>query len=116
MAVAELRRLRQLEEENSKLSSWWPTCRWTSTCSRGDHKKALKPARKRELVRWLQSRFDISQRRACGLMQIVRASFRYQSRRPEPTALRICLRDPAASRVKYGYRRLHVLLRREGTP
>jgi putative transposase len=39
---------------------------------------------------------------------------RYQSRKDPQYALRIRLRDLAASRVRYGYRRLHVLLRREG--
>lgn len=38
----------------------------------------------------------------------------YQSRKDPQHALRIRLRDLAASRVRYGYRRLHVLLRREG--
>jgi len=66
------------------------------------------------LVRWLQTTYDISQRRACRLMQITRASFRYRHRRPEQTFLKMRLRELAASRVKSGYRRLHVLLRREG--
>ncbi len=39
---------------------------------------------------------------------------RYQSRRDSQTALRMRLKDLAAVRVRYGYRRLHVLLRREG--
>ncbi len=39
---------------------------------------------------------------------------RYQSRKDPQCALRIRLRDLAAARVRYGYRRLHVLLRREG--
>ncbi len=43
-----------------------------------------------------------------------RASHRYQARRDPAVALRMRLRELAASRVRYGYRRLHVLLRREG--
>ena len=39
---------------------------------------------------------------------------KYKSRKDPQHALRIRLRDLAASRVRYGYRRLHVLLRREG--
>ena len=38
----------------------------------------------------------------------------YRSRKDPQHALRIRLRDLAASRVRYGYRRLHVLLQREG--
>ncbi len=47
-------------------------------------------------------------------MQITPASFRYQHRRPDQAFLKMRLRELAASRVHYGYRRLHVLLRREG--
>ena len=63
---------------------------------------------------WLQDTYAISQRRACGLMGLVRASLVYQSRRPDDSALKLRMRDLAASRVSYGYRRIHVLLRREG--
>ncbi len=45
-----------------------------------------------------------------------RASFRYRSRRPEQTELQERLRTLAAERPRWGYRRLHVLLRREGHP
>ena len=47
-------------------------------------------------------------------MGIVRASLCYKSRRPDTSALKLRMRDLAASRVRYGYRRIHVLLRREG--
>ena len=43
-----------------------------------------------------------------------RSSQRYRSRGDPQVALRMRLKDLAASRVRYGYRRLHVLLRREG--
>ncbi len=48
------------------------------------------------------------------MLQISRSSLRYQSTARDQTALRMRLRDLAAARVRYGYRRLHVLLRREG--
>lgn len=56
----------------------------------------------------------VSERRACEVLQVARSSHRYRSVRDERAALRIRLRDRAASRVRYGYRRLCVLLRREG--
>ena len=65
-------------------------------------------------MRWLQTAYDVSQRRACGVMQIATASFRYRHRRPDQAFLKMRLRELAASRVRYGYRRLHVLLKREG--
>ena len=56
----------------------------------------------------------VSERRACQLIQLARSTWRYQSQAIDDTALRIRLKDLAASRVRYGYRRLHVLLLREG--
>jgi putative transposase len=47
---------------------------------------------------------------------VARSSYRYRSQAADQTALRLRLRDLAATRVRYGYRRLHVLLRREGWP
>lgn len=58
--------------------------------------------------------YTVSQRRACTALGFPRSSQRYQSVRDDRAALRIRLRDLAATRVRYGYRRLHILLRREG--
>jgi putative transposase len=69
---------------------------------------------KKELVRFLCTGFDISTHKACSLVGCSRSTFYYRSRRKDQTALLVRLRDLAASRVSYGYRRLHVLLRREG--
>jgi putative transposase len=44
-----------------------------------------------------------------------RASIRYRSRRPDDAAARARLRELAAVRRRFGYRRLQILLRREGT-
>ena len=55
-----------------------------------------------------------SERRACRLLGLSRSSYRYQSRRPEEKVLRQRLRELAAERRRFGYRRLAVLLRREG--
>ena len=56
----------------------------------------------------------VSERRACGVIELWRRTKRYVSIRDPQDALRIRLKDLAASRVRYGYRRLHVLLKREG--
>ena len=58
--------------------------------------------------------YGVSQRRACGVLGLARSSCRYQSVADEQAALKIRLRDVAQARVSYGYRRLHVLLHREG--
>src|SRR5262245_52747261 len=77
-------------------------------------KKSLKPRRRRLLVRELQVAYQVSERRACRALRFPRSSQRYVSVRGERTDLRVRLRDLAAVRVRYGYRRLHVLLQREG--
>jgi len=56
----------------------------------------------------------MSERRACQTIQADRKTVRYRSRRPDDAALRVRLRGLAAERCRFGYRRLHVLLRHEG--
>lgn len=58
--------------------------------------------------------YEVSERRACRVLGFPRSSHRYESVRDDRAELRIRLRDLAASRVHYGYIRLHTLLRREG--
>lgn len=58
--------------------------------------------------------YGVSERRACEVITLGRSSYRYKSVAGEQVALRMRLKELAASRVSYGYRRLHVLLRREG--
>ncbi len=56
----------------------------------------------------------LSERRACRLVGMRRSSYRYAVRRQEPAGLRERLRELAQERRRFGYRRLNVLLRREG--
>ena len=58
----------------------------------------------------------MSERRACAVIAADRKTIRYCSRRPPETALRARLRDLANERRRFGYRRLFILLRREGEP
>ena len=58
--------------------------------------------------------FQISQRRACLLIGIGRSTCRYRSQAEDQSALKMRIRDIAGVRVRYGYRRIHVLLQREG--
>jgi putative transposase len=74
----------------------------------------VKPAQKKTLVQFLQVGYQLSLRKACELIGLRRSTMYYQSQAKDQSALRIRLRDLAASRVRYGYRRLHVLLQREG--
>jgi putative transposase len=74
----------------------------------------VKPAQKRAAAQFFRVGFRVSERRACRVAGVPRSSYRYRSQAADQTALRLRLRDLAAARVRYGYRRLHVLLRREG--
>ena len=58
--------------------------------------------------------FQTSERRACAVLRFGRSTHRYRSRGDPQWFLRMRLRDLAQSRVFYGYRRLHILLLRDG--
>ncbi len=68
----------------------------------------------RPLVGFLQDGFRVSERRACRALRFARSSQRYQGVPDAQAALRMRIKELAATRVRYGYKRIHVLLRREG--
>jgi transposase InsO family protein len=74
------------------------------------------PAAKREAVAHLRDTLEMSERRACSLVAADRTMIRYRSRRPPESELRSRLRELAHQRRRFGYRRLFILLRREGEP
>ena len=55
----------------------------------------------------------MSERRACRVIDADRKSVRYRSTRGDDADLREKLRELANQRRRFGYRRLHILLRRE---
>lgn len=72
------------------------------------------PAVKKEAALYITQHHQLSQRRACSLASIPTCSLRYQSRREDALALRERLKELAQERPRFGYRRLHVMLLREG--
>ncbi len=74
------------------------------------------PAAKRAAVAHLQAELGLSERRACSIVSADRTMVRYRSRRPPDAEPRVRLRELANERRRFGYRRLFVLLRREGEP
>ena len=74
----------------------------------------VSPQARREAVTVLmrERRFGVT--RACGLVQISRSLYRYRSRRPPCADLRERICEIAAAKRRYGYRRVHIMLRREG--
>src|SRR5271155_3307035 len=77
-------------------------------------KKVVTPAARREATTYLRQTFEMSERRACRVIGSDRTSVRYQGVRPDDVTLRERLKALAQERRRFGYRRLHVLLRREG--
>jgi putative transposase len=71
------------------------------------------PSVRREVVKLLKSRGH-SERRACVLAGLRRSTCRYKHRRRDPAELTTRLGELASERPRFGYRRLHALLRREG--
>ena len=77
-------------------------------------KKAVKPRQRCRLARWAKEAYQIPERRAARLLQVAWSTMRYRKRKGLQEPLRRRLRELAATHVRYGYRRLTVLLRREG--
>jgi len=65
-------------------------------------------------VRQVQTAHAVSERRSCVALGVERSTIRYRSTRPDQAALRLRIRDLAKTRVRYGYFRIYILLRREG--
>lgn len=74
----------------------------------------MRPARRRRLVDEVRADWKVSIRRACATFRIDTSLYYYKSKRGEQADLKARIREIAQTRVRYGYRRVHVLLRREG--
>jgi putative transposase len=72
------------------------------------------PRSRRLAATWAIKDKSYSQRRACALVGLQPKTYRYASRRPDDAPIRRRLRELALERRRFGYRRLHILLRREG--
>lgn len=71
-------------------------------------------AQRRSVVTHITATFRVSARRACRVMGLAGSSWHYRARRPVRQVLRTRLAELASERPRWGYKRLHVLLRREG--
>ena len=73
----------------------------------------MKPGRKRKLVDEVSGERQVSIRRACEALEFDKSIYHYRSRRSDQAALEQRIGEICHVRVRYGYRRIHVLLRRE---
>ncbi|MDH1269674.1 MULTISPECIES: IS3 family transposase [Rhizobium/Agrobacterium group] len=115
MEVSEAKRLKALEDENAKLKKLLAEQMLDVAALRELlGKKMVGPAAKREAVTHLKAVMGLSERRACQIISADRKTIRYRSSRPPEVELREKLRDLANERRRFGYRRLFILLRRDG--
>ena len=64
----------------------------------------------------MRGEWNVSIRRACRVLLFDTSSYHYKSRRPGQALLEQRIKEICQTRVRYGYRRVHVLLCREGWP
>lgn len=67
--------------------------------------EALRPDRRRQLVDDVRSTWQVSIRRACGVLRAERSSYHYRGRRADQADLKKRMKEIAETRVRYGYRR-----------
>jgi putative transposase len=72
------------------------------------------PDVKRSAVAHACDAHGMSQRRACRVLAVDRSSIRYRSIRPDDADLRDAMKKVAAERRRFGYRRIHIMLVRQG--
>ncbi|WP_112062603.1 IS3 family transposase [Hyphomonas pacifica] len=115
MTVSDARRLKTLEDENSKLKRLLADAMLDNAALKdlGD-KKLLTPDAKRKAVHHVMEAHGLSERRACRLADLDRSTFQYEKRDGGDEKLRQRLRELAGERRRFGYRRLGILLGREG--
>ena len=74
----------------------------------------MRPVRKRQMVDHVRDAWQVSIRRACQALPVDRSTYHYRSKRTGQAVLMKRIKEIAETRVRYGYRRMHVLLRQEG--
>jgi putative transposase len=97
LGVPELRRLKQLEEENQHLKQLVADLSLDKQMLQDVLKKVLKPVQRRHAAQHLIDAYRISARRDCRVLRLQRASFAYQPHRRDDTVPRQRQRLPGPS-------------------
>lgn len=74
----------------------------------------MKPAFKKEMSLWLMDQYNVSVNRACKCVLLGRSMFYYKSQRRDDSVLRLRINEIAKTRIRYGFWRIYILLKREG--
>ncbi|WP_246082555.1 IS3 family transposase [Rubellimicrobium rubrum] len=113
--VSQARKLKVLEEENARLKKLLAEAMLDAAVLRDvGGKKVVTPTARRAAVVHARAAFALSERRACVALGFDRSSMRYRSGRDDDAELRKRLRGLASERRRFGWRRLMILLAREG--
>ena len=113
LEAAEVLELKQLREENASLKRLVADLSLDKVMLHDIAEKMVGASQRRSAVSYLQRRYSVSERRGCQVTGSHRSTHRYSSARPSQAALRQRIRDLARSRIRYGYKRIHILLKRE---
>ena len=115
MEASDMRRLRELEEENRRLKKMFAELSLDHAILKDIiEKKTVPLVRKRELVAYTTETHQVSQRRACRLLRASRSALRYQPRpRNDAPVIEILLRL-AASKPRWGFEKMFDWLRARG--
>nr|WP_155642102.1 IS3 family transposase [Burkholderia cepacia] len=115
MQSDQVRELKQLQEENARLKKLVAELSLDKAILQDvAFKKVARPALRRDVVDYVVSHYGLTMRRACRLVKQPRSVQYYRSIKDPRPELRSRMREIAHTRVRYGYRRVHVLFRREG--
>jgi putative transposase len=111
----QVREFKQLTDENARLKKLVAEAQPEQSGSAGRAvKKVPRPALMKEVVAYVASRHSYSERRACALTCQHRSTRRKPGTRDPRLEIRQRMREIAATRIRYGYRRVHIMLRRDG--
>ncbi|QOZ48646.1 IS3 family transposase [Bradyrhizobium sp. CCBAU 53340] len=115
MEVSEAKRLKTLEDENTRLKRLLADAMLDNAALKDlPGKEVVTPATKRKAVAHLVDAHGMSERRACKAIGCCRMTMRYRTTRADDAGVRQRMKAIAQERRRFGYRRLHVLLKREG--
>ncbi|WP_420796221.1 IS3 family transposase [Burkholderia gladioli] len=115
MQSDQVRELKQLQDENARLKKLVAELSLDKAILQDvASKSGPRPALRRDVVAYVVSHYGLTMRRACRLLKQPRSVQYYRSVKDPRPELRSRMREIAYTRVRYGYRRVHVLLRREG--
>jgi putative transposase len=115
MEISDVAKMKALEDENRRLKRIVADQALNiDVLKMAASGKILMPAQKRRVVQAVREQFDISERQACRYLRINRRMIRYVRIVKDDVVLRARLEELAAERRRFGFRRLAVLLRRDG--